>query len=62
MDGNVKFQFSSLLCVIFNLPLQIPLVASLNILGYYYTKLYPSNQERIKGTEKASSIHTLFHT
>ena len=35
VDGNVKFQFSSLLCVIFSLPLQIPLVASLNILGYY---------------------------
>ena len=34
LDGNVKMKFSSLLCVIFNLPLQIPLIASLHILGY----------------------------
>ena len=34
LDGNVKIKCSSLLCVIFYLPLQISLVASLHILGY----------------------------
>ena len=34
LDGNVRIKCSSLLCVIFYLPLQIPLVASLHILTY----------------------------
>ena len=34
LDGNVRIKCSSLLCVIFYLPLQIPLVASLLILMY----------------------------